>query len=216
MVKWLPFPRGSASTWAGCVGAFPLASSSAATSKAPTPSAACVGSRERQPLLLRRVRHRQQHLRAGLHPRRRAARPTPRVARGCATAPRGNSCPTGTACRTWLPDGPSGQLLLVCRPNGNLPPGAACNSRRPVPERPVPRRRRRGLLHPLLHQRRLPHGHALHPRGHHPQRHPAEPLPAVIAPRLARSPKRNTPRAAPEGHRTRGARRHLSPRRTGS
>lgn len=44
---------------------------------------------------------------------------------GCTPA---GGCPTGTACRTWLPDGPSGQLLLVCRPNGNLPPGAACNS----------------------------------------------------------------------------------------
>jgi len=44
---------------------------------------------------------------------------------GCSPA---GGCPANTACRTWLPDGPSGQLLLVCRPNGNLPPGAPCNA----------------------------------------------------------------------------------------
>lgn len=37
-------------------------------------------------------------------------------------------CPAGFACRTWLPDGPTGQVYLVCRPNGNQPPGARCNA----------------------------------------------------------------------------------------
>ncbi len=35
-------------------------------------------------------------------------------------------CPSGFACRTWLPDGPTGGLYLVCRPAGTGGLGSTC------------------------------------------------------------------------------------------
>ncbi len=35
-------------------------------------------------------------------------------------------CPSGFACRTWLPDGPTGSVYLVCRPAGSGAVGTRC------------------------------------------------------------------------------------------
>lgn len=35
-------------------------------------------------------------------------------------------CPSGFACRPWLPDGETGPVYLTCRPSGSAPVGATC------------------------------------------------------------------------------------------